>query len=117
MNARERIAIVGSRKWPTERLLEVEDYVAFLPQDIVLISGGAAGVDRMAEEAARGLGMEVSIYLPDYERYGPDAPLRRNMDIALTCTRMVVFWDGSSKGSMHAAGLARSFKKSVEVFR
>ncbi len=113
----EVVAIVGSRGWPKARLHEVQDYVSFLPNGTIILSGGAVGVDTAAEEAARQLGMEVRIHKPNYDLYGPRAPLIRNITIAEECTRMVAFWDGISTGTMHVVRQARARNKLVEVFQ
>ncbi len=46
-----RIAIVGSRGLPRPDLIEA--FVASLPAGTVVVSGGARGVDTVAEQAAR----------------------------------------------------------------
>ena len=53
----EKVAIVGSRDFPD--MVAVTDYVNELPQDTRVISGGARGVDTVAEKAARDRGMWV----------------------------------------------------------
>lgn len=48
----------------------VEAYVAYLPDDSIVVSGGAKGVDSSAVQAAEDRGLEV-VQLPfgDFERY------------------------------------------------
>lgn len=50
------VAIVGSREYP--KLDAVAEYVRDLPEGTIVISGGARGVDRTAENTARDLGFE-----------------------------------------------------------
>jgi len=59
------VAIVGSRR-RTDRET-VDRLVAELPEGSVIISGGAPGPDRWAEEAARKYGREMRVIHPDLE--------------------------------------------------
>lgn len=109
-----RVAIVGSRGWTD--LQQVRDRVMLLPEGTIVISGGARGVDREAESAARERGLEVVVYRPDYDAYpGQIAPLKRNQRIAEECDAMIAFWDGVSTGTLHVMGIARRLGKHVEV--
>jgi len=109
-----RIAIVGSRNYPA--LDEVAEYVASLPPDTIVVSGGADGVDTAAYNAARAVGLETVTFVPNYARWpGRQAPLERNKLIAADCDRMVAFWDGKSTGTNHVMHCARALGKPVEV--
>ncbi len=111
-----KVAIVGSRKFAN--LAAVRAYVAILVPETIVISGGAIGVDTVAVAAAKKLGLEWKVILPDYEMYGPKiAPLIRNQQIATECNRMVAFWDGKSTGTMHAVKHARKLGKPVEIIK
>jgi hypothetical protein len=109
----KRVAIVGSRRFPDPERVRV--YVAGLPNGSVVVSGGAWGVDTIAEKEARALGIPVRIYQPHYDRFGASAPLMRNQEIVDDCDRLVAFWDGESTGTMHTVGLARKAGKPVEI--
>lgn len=111
----ERVAIVGSRKFPD--LERVRAYVRSLPADTVIVSGGASGVDTEAEMEADMRGIAVVVYQPLYGSDGKRAPLIRNQRIVDDCDRLVAFWDGKSTGTQHAVGLARKAGKPVEVIR
>tara|TARA_B100002003_G_scaffold86929_1_gene81354 strand:- start:4063 stop:4599 length:537 start_codon:yes stop_codon:yes gene_type:complete len=61
-----RIAIVGSRKRAAQSDRDaVEAFVATLPADAVVVSGGAAGIDTLAAEAAERRGLAVEIIRPE----------------------------------------------------
>ena len=69
-----RVAVVGSRS------LSVKDLGEFLPEGVSeILSGGARGVDASAKEYAEAKGIPLREFLPEYERYGRAAPLRRNL--------------------------------------
>ena len=109
----ERVAIVGPRDYSD--LARVAEVVAALPLGTVVVTGGARGVDRAAEAAARRAGLEVELWLPDYRRSGRAAPLKRNETIAERCTRMIAFHDGTSRGTAHAIACARRCGRRVQV--
>jgi predicted Rossmann fold nucleotide-binding protein DprA/Smf involved in DNA uptake len=123
----QRYAIVGGRppKAPAskddiahfERVLQhVREYVNTLPDDAVVISGGAIGVDAAAAAAARARGLEVVEHLPDYKMYtGRMAPLVRNRLIVEDCDVLVAFPAPWSTGTWHAVRLASDAKKEVSV--
>jgi predicted Rossmann fold nucleotide-binding protein DprA/Smf involved in DNA uptake len=108
-----RIGIVGSRDYPD--LEEVWDFVDTLPAGTVVVSGGARGVDREAEEAARARGLAVLVFHADWRRYGPAAGPIRNAKIAGAVDRLVAFWDGESSGTMNTIQHARLQGKAVEI--
>src|SRR3546814_6456627 len=70
------IAIVGSRSYPRPDL--VQAYVAGLPGGCVVVSGGAPGVDSVAEAAAKAAGLETVVFHADWESLGRRAgPIRK----------------------------------------
>jgi YspA, cpYpsA-related SLOG family len=101
------LAIVGSRDFP--ELHRVRRFVQRLPAGIILVSGGARGVDRCAAAVARARGLEIIEYLADWDRYGRRrAGFIRNRQVVRRCDRMVAFWDGASTGTDDAIALART---------
>lgn len=120
----ERVAIVGSRKFP--ELERVREYVRQLPRDTVIVTGSDPddkedrkkwGVDETAVDEARRLGMPAPLILkPDYAQHGKIAPLLRNKDIVQAAARVAAFWDGKSNGTRNALEHARRLSRPVEVF-
>jgi predicted Rossmann fold nucleotide-binding protein DprA/Smf involved in DNA uptake len=55
-----KVAIIGSRDYAKLHL--VQKMVEVLPPGCILISGGARGVDTIAEEAARSRGLAVQVF-------------------------------------------------------
>ena len=91
-----RVAVIGSRG------LRVEDLGQYLPEGTTeIVSGGARGVDRSAREYAQQHGLKLTEYLPEYNRYGRGAPLRRNITIIESADLVIAFWDGRSKGTKY----------------
>jgi hypothetical protein len=110
----DRVAIVGSRAYP--RLDLIEAFVASLPAGTVVVSGGARGVDSVAEIAARDRGLDVVVYQADWERLGRKAGPVRNAEIVANADRVVGFWDGKSRGTLNTVMQADRAGLPVEVF-
>lgn len=106
--------MVGSRNW--KDLLRIKKYIDMLDEETVVISGGAVGVDRAAEQLAKMRGLETKIFPADWKKYGRSAGMRRNNDIVNEADRIVAFWDGESKGTHHTINLAAKNKKPLIIF-
>lgn len=104
-----KVGIVGSRGVVAQGL---ERFV-FWGDEIV--SGGAKGVDQCAADYARAHGLKLTEFLPQYERYGRAAPLIRNREIVEYADKLVVFWDGHSKGTHFVIQYAARIGKPCEV--
>lgn len=110
-----RVAIVGSRDFPDlDRVRETVRSLAALPRPVTVISGGARGVDAVAEETARECGYEVVVYRADWSK-GRGAGLARNSLIVRDCERMVAFWNGWSRGTRDAILKARALHRDVTI--
>ena len=89
-----RVAVIGSRG------LQVNDLGKYLPDEVTeIISGGARGVDTSAREYAMEHGLKLTEYLPEYDKYGRSAPLKRNITIIENADLVLAFWDGNSRGT------------------
>ena len=91
-----KVAVIGSRG------LQVNDLGKYLPDEVTeIISGGARGVDTSAREYAMEHGLKLTEYLPEYDKYGRGAPLKRNITIIENADLVLAFWDGSSRGTKY----------------
>ena len=104
-----KIAIVGSRDVTVTNL---EEYVS---EGDVIVSGGAKGVDTCAAQYARAHGLELVEFLPQYERYGRGAPIKRNREIVDYSDKVIVFWNGTSKGAESVIKYAEKVGKPCEI--
>jgi len=131
------VAVVGARLHPD--LSIVREYVTGLASHVIVVTGGAEGVDTEAEVACRASGRGVVVWSPsgpvrrciapgvDMHRLltigrrdpvtGRDAIMLRNTLIAIECDRMVVFPDGSRGGCWDAAREAVRLRRPVEIRR
>ncbi len=106
-----KIAIVGSRKIK----LTEKDIAEFISVGDEIISGGAKGVDSNAAKYAKKYGLKLTEFLPEYELYGHAAPILRNKKIVDFADKVIVFWDGSSKGSLSVIKYAQKIQKSCQI--
>lgn len=106
-----KLLIVGSRS------IVDYDISAHIPEGVdLIISGGAVGIDTLAEKYADGQGIEKLIIRPCYEKFGRAAPIRRNEEMVDLCDAVLAVWDGKSRGTAYTLKYARKKgKKVIEV--
>jgi hypothetical protein len=124
---RPREVIVGSRRFP--RPWDVSEYVMELPDDAIVISGAAPGVDSWAlhtadmvcrcDEPCRHwppLENLQTIAIPaDWNAHGRAAGPIRNEKLVRVGHRVKAFWDGVSRGTANTIRLAREAGKLLPV--
>jgi hypothetical protein len=88
-----RIAIVGKSKLNLYENRAIRNtMIAMLekyPKDTVIVSGGAWGVDTIAEMVALDLGLTTLVYKP--KRKTEEFFLKRNLEIANICDELICF--------------------------
>lgn len=90
------VAFVGSREFhPLSLVYQIMKKVGMCR----VISGGARGVDKEAEDAATALGYPKNIMKADWGKYGKSAGPKRNYEMVQEADVAMVFWDGSSRGT------------------
>lgn len=105
-----KVAVIGSRG------LVVNNLEKFLPKDTTeIISGGARGIDSCAREYALAHGIKLTEFLPEYEKYGRSAPLKRNIKIIKKADLVLAFWDGTSRGTKFVIDNCNRMGVSVKV--
>lgn len=103
-----RVAIVGSRN---VKNINFKKFLSYIPKNCThIISGGAVGIDFMAEVAANYLETKLTVIKPDYKTFGRKAPLVRNGQIVKQSDYVVAFWDMKSHGTAHTIKLCQSFE-------
>mgnify|MGYP003293816291 CR=1 FL=1 len=106
-----KLAIIGSRQITR---IHIDPYIPAGATEIV--SGGAKGIDTLAKDYAQRTGLPLREFLPQYQRYGRAAPLKRNEEIAKYADEAIAFWDGHSKGTDYTVRLFQKQQKKVTVF-
>lgn len=111
-----KLAVVGSRSFEDlEKLSLVLDEIHSKNKISLIISGGAAGADSLAEVWAKLNSIPVQIFLPDWKKHGKSAGFIRNRDIINSCDSCVAFWDGTSKGTLNSILLAKTRKIRLKI--
>ena len=105
-----KLLIVGSRS------ITNFDLSPYITENVdTVISGGAGGVDSLAEQYADLHRLSKYILLPRYDLYGRAAPLKRNEQMVDIADALLVIWDGRSKGTQHTLKYAEKMKKQVTL--
>ena len=106
-----KVAVIGSRG------LTVGDLNDYLPEGVTeIVSGGARGIDTCARQYALSAKIKLTEILPDYERYGRAAPLKRNNQIIDYADHVVAIWDGTSRGTKYTIDRCIRYGKPLTVF-
>lgn len=105
-----KVLIVGSRS------ISDFDITPYIPCETdLIISGGANGIDTLAEQYADKHRISKLILRPRYDLYSRAAPLKRNDEMVELCDKVIVFWDGVSKGTKHTINYANKIGKPIEI--
>lgn len=107
-----RLLIIGSRS------ISDFDISPYVPADTeLIISGGASGIDTVAEAYADSHRLSKLILRPQYAKYGRAAPIRRNEIMVDHADRVLVIWDGVSKGTQYTIKYAQKQQKELTIVR
>lgn len=105
-----KLLIVGSRSIIN---FDLSDYIN--PHTDLIITGGASGIDTLAEAFADKYKISKLILRPQYHIYKKAAPLKRNEKMVDLADEILVIWDGKSKGTEHTIHYAQKQKKKVKI--
>ena len=112
-----RIAIIGSRDICGNEERCYEKICESVPRNCTeIVSGGAGGIDALAEKYARENALLFKRFEPEYYKYGKSAPLMRNAQIIEYANFVLAFWDGKSRGTAQAIKICCETDKPVEIF-
>lgn len=73
-----------------------------------VVTGGARGIDTLAEHWAKANKIEWVCYLPQWDLLGKRAGMIRNKEMVDFCDILISFWDGKSSGTKQAIEYAQS---------
>lgn len=113
-----RLIIAGSRGF--HELRELQAAVRWArkdwswPEIDEVVSGGAAGVDRLGELYAEEEGIPVKLFPADWGKHGKAAGPIRNREMAEYADALVAVWDGSSRGTKNM--IDEATKRGLKVY-
>lgn len=101
--------------------LEALFNIGFEKQDVVIISGGASGVDKLGEKYAKDYEYELKVFPAKWDKYGVAAGPIRNTEMAKYASEhnngvLIAFWDGKSRGTKNMINVAKKHNLLVYIF-
>lgn len=101
-----KLLIIGSRT------ITDFDLSRYIPEETTLIiSGGAKGIDTLAERYADEKGIEKLIIRPEYQKFGKAAPIKRNEQMVDLSDVVLAVWDGESRGTKYTLNYCEKIGK------
>ena len=92
------------------------DLAPHIPDDVAeIISGGANGIDTLAEKYADEHRISKHIIRPKYHLYKKAAPIKRNREMVEIADKVLVIWDGESNGTLSTINYAKENNKPITV--
>ena len=104
-----KIIIAGSRTFLDYDFLcqKLDRLLGQTQEEVEIVSGTAAGADRLGERYAVEHGLPVKQFPADWDKLGKRSYHVRNAQMAAYSTHCVLFWDGRSRGTAGMAALAK----------
>ncbi len=109
-----KLAVVGSRSFNDYKLLK-DTLDNYKKQIDLIISGGANGVDLLAEKWADENNIKKLIFYPDWKKHGKSAGFIRNTKIIDNSDKVIAIWDGLSRGTEDSIDKAENENKLLDV--
>ena len=107
-----KLLIAGSRN------IKSFDLSPYVTNDTdTIISGGADGIDSIAEQYADSHRISKHIIRPRYELYGRGAPLKRNKEMVDIADAVLIIWDGKSRGTEYTLKYAEKSNKPITLVK
>jgi F0F1-type ATP synthase gamma subunit len=117
-----KLAVVGSRSLTDYNKVKYNIIRYFTDKETdrhphfdEIISGGASGADALGKRLAHELNIKYTEFAADWNAHGKSAGYIRNEQIIKHSDKVIAFWDGKSKGTMHSINLARRYKKDTII--
>ena len=113
-----KIMVCGSRTINDENLIfsKLDECLMKYP-DMILVSGGAKGVDSIGEKWAKNNHVFIEQHKPEWDKYGRGAGIVRNKTMVEVSSHVLIFWDGVSKGTKSDIDFCRKLNKPFSLYR
>lgn len=112
-----KLAIVGDRNYKDYKKFtkRVDKFIEKEGRPTLIVSGGARGIDHMAEKYAKKRKIPTKIFHADWKTFGKAAGPMRNVEIVNECTHVLAFLGEGSKGTASTIRIARNVHKPLTV--
>ncbi len=119
-----KLGIIGSREFNDYDKLTIIVHKYFWWEDSCgaegfrckeIVSGGCIGADKLGARFAKENNIQLTEFLPDWEKYGKRAGFIRNEDIVKNSDVILCFWNGVSKGTANSLSIAKRLKKETII--
>ncbi len=115
----KRVVVAGYRNFNDYNLAEmyIDHCISKIKTEyeLIFVSGGCRGADKLGEEYAIRHGYDIEQYLADWELYGKYAGPKRNEQMARVADYVICFWDGKSIGTKSMIYYANKYKKPLKI--
>lgn len=113
-----KIAIVGCQYYTNYIYFKqtLNKWINYNGNITTIISGGALGVDSLAEKYAKEYNINLIVHSADWTKYGKNAGLIRNTLIVNDCDKVIAFPSKTSKGTWNTINQAKNKNKDVIIF-
>ena len=114
-----RVIIAGGRDFNNYPGLAkaMDQLLANVTDEIVIVCGMAQGADRLGEQYGKERGYSIRYFPADWDGKGRGAGFIRNEEMAKNADALVAFWDGKSMGTRHMISAAKSHGLRVRVVK
>lgn len=110
-----RTIIAGSRHLEDyDLVVDAIDKASWKPT--LVVSGGAKGIDSLAEQWASNNNIQVEKHPANWKQFGRAAGPVRNKEMAKNAEGLIAIWDGKSKGTKSMIELAHKANLAVYVY-
>jgi len=102
-----KVIIAGGRDFTNYQMVEDHcDRILKNKENIEIVSGGATGVDALAETYSVKKGFQFIKFSANWKEYGKAAGPIRNRQMAKYADALIAFWNGQSRGTKNMIELA-----------
>lgn len=114
-----KLIVAGTRTFTDYQYVKdkIEDLLkskSLSNKEIEIITGGARGVDTLAERWARENNVKCTVVKADWGIYGKSAGPRRNQVMTEIGDILLAFWDGKSRGTKDM--IAKAKGKKIDIY-
>jgi hypothetical protein len=105
----QKIIFCGDRNWDDEKPIRAA-LEELIPEETIIINGGARGADKLAGRIAKEMGFDVIEVPANWEKYGKAAgPIRNREMLELNPTLVIAFHKNieESKGTKNMLKIAK----------